>query len=44
MIMFMPLIFCSGVFIDRKYFYLGLFEDVENQFNPDKPFVVTYSY
>lgn len=30
----------SGVFIDRKYFYLGLFEDVESQFNPDKPFVV----
>ncbi|KAM7269267.1 hypothetical protein ACFE04_024764 [Oxalis oulophora] len=31
----------SGVFIDRKYFYLGLGESVENQFNPDNPFLVT---
>ncbi|KAH7515836.1 hypothetical protein FEM48_Zijuj10G0068500 [Ziziphus jujuba var. spinosa] len=31
----------SGVFIDRKYYYLGLQEDVENQFDPNKPFVVT---
>ncbi|KAL5554018.1 hypothetical protein UlMin_041419 [Ulmus minor] len=30
----------SGVFIDKKYYYLGLFDDVENQFNPNKPFVV----
>ncbi|KAF3431364.1 hypothetical protein FNV43_RR26095 [Rhamnella rubrinervis] len=30
----------SGVFIDRKYFYLGLHEDVESQFDPNKPFVV----
>ncbi|XP_062111744.1 phospholipid-transporting ATPase 3 isoform X2 [Humulus lupulus] len=30
----------SGVFINRKYFYLGLNEGVEDQFNPQKPFVV----
>lgn len=42
MTVFMLLIYCSGVFIDKKYFYLGLKEDVEDQFNPRKPFVVTY--
>ncbi|KAG0494855.1 hypothetical protein HPP92_005849 [Vanilla planifolia] len=31
----------SGVFIDRKYFYLGLSEHVEQQFNPSNRFVVT---
>ncbi|KAF6157302.1 hypothetical protein GIB67_004240 [Kingdonia uniflora] len=31
----------SGVFIDRKYYYLGLHEGVENQFNPNNKFVVT---
>ncbi|XP_073001334.1 phospholipid-transporting ATPase 3 isoform X2 [Typha latifolia] len=31
----------SGVFINRKYYYLGLSGDVENQFNPDNRFVVT---
>lgn len=30
----------SGVFIDRKYYYLGLSESVENQFNPDNRFLV----
>eukprot|EP01018_Ginkgo_biloba_P021169 Gb_13757 [translate_table: standard] len=30
----------SGVFINRKYYYLGLTEDVENQFNPNNRFVV----
>ncbi|KAM7251637.1 hypothetical protein ACFE04_023520 [Oxalis oulophora] len=31
---------CSGFFIDRKYFYLGLGESVENQFNPDNRILV----
>ncbi|WOL18362.1 phospholipid-transporting ATPase 3-like [Canna indica] len=31
----------SGVFIDRKYYYLGLFGNVEDQFNPSNRFVVT---
>ncbi|GAV61079.1 E1-E2_ATPase domain-containing protein/HAD domain-containing protein [Cephalotus follicularis] len=30
----------SGVFINRKYFYLGLGESVENQFNPNNRFLV----
>jgi len=30
----------SGVFIDRKYHYLGLLADVEKQFNPNNRFVV----
>ncbi|CAN6483615.1 unnamed protein product [Victoria cruziana] len=30
----------SGVFISRKYYYLGLQEDVEKQFNPSNRFVV----
>ncbi|XP_073109855.1 phospholipid-transporting ATPase 3 isoform X2 [Elaeis guineensis] len=30
----------SGVFINRKYYYLGFFGDVEPQFNPDNRFVV----
>ncbi|XP_043706118.1 phospholipid-transporting ATPase 3-like isoform X2 [Telopea speciosissima] len=30
----------SGVFINRKYYYLGLDESVENQFNPNNRFVV----
>eukprot|EP00252_Welwitschia_mirabilis_P016484 TRINITY_DN3634_c0_g1_i2.p1 TRINITY_DN3634_c0_g1~~TRINITY_DN3634_c0_g1_i2.p1 ORF type:complete len:369 (+),score=47.07 TRINITY_DN3634_c0_g1_i2:263-1369(+) len=30
----------SGIFINRKYFYLGLTEDVEDQFNPSNRFVV----
>ncbi|KAK9277681.1 hypothetical protein L1049_007228 [Liquidambar formosana] len=30
----------SGVFIDRKYYYLGLGESVENQFNPSNRFLV----
>ncbi|OVA11949.1 Cation-transporting P-type ATPase [Macleaya cordata] len=30
----------SGVFINRKYFYLGLDEGVEDQFNPRNRFVV----
>lgn len=30
----------SGVFINRKYFYLGLAGNVENQFNPKNKFVV----
>ncbi|KAJ4973795.1 hypothetical protein NE237_006969 [Protea cynaroides] len=30
----------SGVFINRKYYYLGLGESVENQFNPNNRFVV----
>ncbi|OVA09139.1 Cation-transporting P-type ATPase [Macleaya cordata] len=30
----------SGVFIDRKYYYLGLDEGVEDQFNPRNRFVV----
>ncbi|CAA7399269.1 unnamed protein product [Spirodela intermedia] len=30
----------SGVFIDRKYFYLGLKGKVEQQFNPGNKFVV----
>ncbi|XP_030499413.1 phospholipid-transporting ATPase 3 isoform X3 [Cannabis sativa] len=30
----------SGVFINKKYFYLGLTKSPENQFNPEKPFVV----
>lgn len=31
----------SGVFINRKYFYLGLSGHVEDQFNPSNRFVVT---
>ncbi|KAG9449609.1 hypothetical protein H6P81_009574 [Aristolochia fimbriata] len=31
----------SGIFIDRKYYYLGLSEGVEDQFNPSNRFVVT---
>nr|CAD1822517.1 unnamed protein product [Ananas comosus var. bracteatus] len=31
----------SGVFINRKYYYLGLFGHVEDQFNPNNRFVVT---
>ncbi|URE36998.1 ATPase, class [Musa troglodytarum] len=31
----------SGVFINRKYYFLGLFDDVEGQFNPNNRFVVT---
>ncbi|KAJ0974168.1 hypothetical protein J5N97_016133 [Dioscorea zingiberensis] len=31
----------SGVFINRKYYYLGLSGDVEDQFNPNNRFVVT---
>ncbi|KAL5980614.1 Phospholipid-transporting ATPase 3 [Asimina triloba] len=30
----------SGVFINRKYYYLGLTEGVEDQFNPNNRFVV----
>ncbi|KAK9046616.1 hypothetical protein V6N11_052501 [Hibiscus sabdariffa] len=30
----------SGIFIDRKYFYLGLGKNVEDQFNPDRRFMV----
>lgn len=30
----------SGIFISRKYYYLGLTESVENQFNPSNRFVV----
>ncbi|KAK8647609.1 hypothetical protein V6N13_121340 [Hibiscus sabdariffa] len=30
----------SGIFIDRKYFYLGLRQNVEDQFNPSKRFLV----
>ncbi|XP_010255676.1 PREDICTED: phospholipid-transporting ATPase 3-like [Nelumbo nucifera] len=30
----------SGVFINRKYYYLGLSESVEDQFNPSNRFVV----
>ncbi|PIA47079.1 hypothetical protein AQUCO_01400049v1 [Aquilegia coerulea] len=30
----------SGVFINRKYYYLGLGESVEDQFNPNNRFVV----
>ncbi|GMJ04749.1 aminophospholipid ATPase 3 [Hibiscus trionum] len=30
----------SGIFIDRKYFYLGLGETVEDQFNPSRRFMV----
>ncbi|XP_077210177.1 aminophospholipid ATPase 3 isoform X1 [Tasmannia lanceolata] len=30
----------SGVFISRKYYYLGLDESVEDQFNPNNRFVV----
>lgn len=30
----------SGVFINRKYYYLGLVADVEKQFNPNNRFVV----
>lgn len=32
--------FLSGVFINRKYYYLGLDEGVEDQFNPKNRFVV----
>ncbi|XP_039146537.1 phospholipid-transporting ATPase 3 isoform X1 [Dioscorea cayenensis subsp. rotundata] len=31
----------SGVFINRKYYYLALSGNVENQFNPSNRFVVT---
>ncbi|KAI3901768.1 hypothetical protein MKW98_013883 [Papaver atlanticum] len=31
----------SGVFIDRKYYYLGLEKGVEDQFNPRNRFLVT---
>ncbi|KAK6931154.1 P-type ATPase, N-terminal [Dillenia turbinata] len=30
----------SAIFINRKYFYLGLTADVEDQFNPDNRFLV----
>ncbi|XWS34910.1 hypothetical protein CRYUN_Cryun21dG0077800 [Craigia yunnanensis] len=30
----------SGVFIDRKYYFLGLSKSVEDQFNPDNRFLV----
>ncbi|XVE75160.1 hypothetical protein DITRI_Ditri12bG0073100 [Diplodiscus trichospermus] len=30
----------SGVFIDRKYYYLGLGKSVEDQFNPNNRFLV----
>ncbi|XP_017603619.1 phospholipid-transporting ATPase 3 [Gossypium arboreum] len=30
----------SGIFIDRKYYYLGLSQSVEDQFNPSKRFLV----
>ncbi|XP_020276843.1 phospholipid-transporting ATPase 3 isoform X2 [Asparagus officinalis] len=30
----------SGVFIDSKYYYLGLFGKVDNQFNPNNRFLV----
>ncbi|XVF02324.1 hypothetical protein REPUB_Repub04eG0165900 [Reevesia pubescens] len=30
----------SGVFIDRKYYYLGLSKSVEDQFNPNNRFLV----
>ncbi|XP_042497876.1 phospholipid-transporting ATPase 3-like isoform X2 [Macadamia integrifolia] len=30
----------SGIFINRKYYYLGLDQSVENQFNPNNRFVV----
>ncbi|XP_059655958.1 phospholipid-transporting ATPase 3 isoform X2 [Cornus florida] len=35
---------CSGVFIDRKYFYLGLRvpENLDPQFNPDNRFMVIF--
>lgn len=36
------LIFFSGVFINRKYYYLGFFGDVEPQFNPDNRVVVLF--
>lgn len=32
----------SGVFINHKYYYLGLVADVEKQFNPNNRFVVAY--
>lgn len=32
--------FFSGVFINRKYYYLGLREGVEQQFNPNNRIVV----
>ena len=32
--------FLSGVFINRKYYYLGLREGVESQFNPNNRIVV----
>ena len=35
--------FCSGVFIDRKYYYLALGKSVDNQFDPDNRFVVLCS-
>ncbi|KAJ8649723.1 hypothetical protein MRB53_002746 [Persea americana] len=31
----------SGIFIDRKYYYLGLGEGAEDQFNPNNRFLVT---
>ncbi|KAH7279146.1 hypothetical protein KP509_37G007200 [Ceratopteris richardii] len=31
---------CSGIFINRKYWYLGLTSDVEDQFNPGNRFLV----
>jgi hypothetical protein len=35
--------FCSGVFIDRKYYYLALSKSVDDQFNPDNRFLVLYA-
>lgn len=32
--------FFSGVFINRKHYYLGLREGVEDQFNPNNRIVV----
>lgn len=36
--------FSSGVFINRKYYYLGLGASVENQFNPSNRFLVLLAY
>ncbi|XWS68900.1 hypothetical protein CRYUN_Cryun04dG0133400 [Craigia yunnanensis] len=32
----------SGVFIDRKYYFLGLSKSVEDQFNPNNRFLVAF--
>lgn len=43
MMMFLLVNF-SGIFINRKYYYLGLRASVENQFNPSNRFLVLHSY